>query len=244
MSKRFLNNIVVIAGGSSDIGKATAKLFLQEGAKVIIWDIVKPGMCLTEKKKKNFYYFKVDVLNEENVKKATQQVWKKFKKIDILFNNIGLYSEGGILNCSTSQWKKALDTNLTSVFILCKYVVAYMREKTCGAIINMSSLAGVNGEDEALAYSTSKAGLIGMTKSLARECAKDNIRINCIAAGPVITSTFKKCNTLTDMLEIKRSVPLGRLGKPRDIAKSVLFLASDDASFMTGKVLIIDGGIV
>lgn len=239
------NETVIITGGSSGIGKATAELFLENNANVIIIDKVKilENNKIT-KKYNNIYFYEADVCDENQVKKVTGNILKKFKRIDILFNNAGLYYEKETLFLSLEEWEYVLKANLTSAFLCCKYMIPPMIKNRKGSIVNMSSTDAFQGEEKTSAYCASKAGIIALTKSMAREFAKYNIRVNCIAPGPILTPMFKKWNTLQDILYMKKSIPLGRIGTPKDIAKAVLFLASENASYITGKTLIIDGGII
>lgn len=226
---------------------SAAGSFLKEGAKVIILDVVEPDSGLMKKKNnKNggIYFLKTDILNENKVKIVMRHIFERFKKIDVLFNNVGFYYEKSTLLFSLDKWRQVLDSNLTSVFISCKYAIPYMIKDKNGAVINVSSIDALRGENDALAYCVSKAGVIALTKSLAMEFARYNIRINCIAAGPMLTSTLKKWNTISDMRHMRKKVPLGRLGRPVDVAKSVLFLASQEADYITGEVLVVDGGIL
>lgn len=240
---RFKNNIVIITGGKSGIGKSTAELFLQEGAKVIVFDIKKPEKSCVGKNCKSIYFFKTDVTDEAQVKSMMRYIYKNFGRIDVLFNNVGLYCSKDTLSFSLCEWENMLKINLTSVFLCCKYVIPLMIRNHKGTIINMSSIDALQGEGKAMAYSATKSGIIALTKSLAKEFAKYNIRVNCVVPGPIITPLFKKWNTIKDMLLIKRNIPLGRFGIPKDVANSVLFLASEEASFITGKTIVIDGGI-
>lgn len=237
------NAVVIVTGGSSGIGKAAIDLFLQEGAKVINIDLHDLSRNKAKEANKNVYFFKIDVSDEKKVKEVIQCIFKKFKKIDVLFNNAGFYFEKSTLLSSLAEWEYVVKVNLTSTFLWCKYVIPYMIKSRRGAIINMSSGAALDPEEEMAAYCVAKAGVITLTKSLAREFASYNVRINCVAPGPIVTSMFKRWNTVKEMLRIKKSVPLGRLGKPQDVANAVLFLASEKSSFITGKVLVIDGGI-
>jgi len=240
---KFKDNIIIITGGNSGIGKATVDLFLKEGAKIIVIDINNPRKSKMGKSNKNIHFIKTDASDEDKIREIVPYIFKKFKRIDILFNNAGLYIKKDTLLFSLDEWERVLKINLTSSFLWCKYVIPYMIKNKKGVIINMSSMDALQGEEGAVAYCASKAGTIALTKSLAREFAKYNIRINCVAPGPIITPMFKEYNTIQDILYIKKNIPLGRLGRPQDVANVVLFLASDEASFISGKVLVIDGGI-
>jgi len=240
---RFKNSVVIVTGGTSGIGKSTVDLFLSEGAKTIVID-VKPPKVKKKEHVRNMYFFKGDVSKENEISEIIGYVSKRFKKIDVLFNNAGLYFRKDTLSLSLEEWERVLRVNLTSVFVCCRCVIPYMVDRNKGAIINISSIDALWGEESTVAYCASKGGIIALTKSLAREFAKCNIRINCVVPGPVLTPMFRENNTLQEMVYIKNHVPLGRLGVPKDIANAVLFLASDDASFITGKVLVVDGGII
>ncbi len=246
---KLKNKIAIITGGASGIGKATAMLFAKEGAKVVIADI-------DEKNGKNAAkeiisaggdatFVKCDVTKSEDVKKTITETVKKSGTIDILFNNAGIYQEDRYIHELTEKlWDKTIDTNLKSVFLCSKYAISIMKRNKKGTIINNSSPLGIVAEPESPAYCASKAAVIHLTKVMALEYAKDNIRVNCVCPGPIDTPLLRKSFRSEKELEnyTEEHTPMGRLGKPEEVAAVVLFLASDDALFVTGSVYCVDGG--
>ena len=256
MSK-LVNKVAIITGAAKGIGAATAKLFLEEGAKVLITDILDDiGVSLAEQFK-NAEFFHLDVSDEDNWERCFEFCIKKFGKIDILFNNAGVMGTGPCFGpqnpeeTSLESWKLIHGINLDSVFLGCKLAIKYMKDHG-GSIINMSSRSGIVGVPAFAAYSSSKAAIRNFTKSVALYCAteKYNIRCNSIHPAAIETdiwnhmmgSTKDDCEDA--MKTISSGIPLGRMGSPGEVANLVLFLASDDSSFITGDEIVIDGGIL
>jgi 3-oxoacyl-[acyl-carrier protein] reductase len=243
---RFKDKVVLITGSSRGIGKATALLFAREGAKVIINyhnaekeanEVVKEISRIGSEA----IAIKCDVSKEEEVKKMVLEGVKKFGKIDILVNNAGIVFDVPLFEKTIEQWNRTLGVDLIGVFLCSKYVAPYLKKQKSGAIINISSTNGIDTlSTESADYDASKAGVISLTKNLASELAP-NIRVNCIAPGWINTDINKGLPKDYVAEEIKH-ILMKRFGKPEEIAKSVLFLASDDASFITGTTLVVDGG--
>ena len=245
--KRLENKVAIITGGAQGIGKATTQKFVEQGAKVAVWDIDdKMGLELCDflrSKGHNVEFFKVNVANNEEVKNNVEEVIKKFGTIDILINNAGITRDSTLKKMTQEQWQQVINVNLTGVFNCTQAVSLIMLEKGEGKIINASSVVGLYGNFGQTNYVATKSGVIGMTKVWARELGRKGIIVNAVAPGFIATEMVKAMpeNVIKTMEE---KTPLGRLGKPEDIANAYLFLASDEASYINGAVLSVDGGII
>lgn len=238
--------VAIITGGASGIGLAIAKDYLDEGAKVVIADInenVKEVASELGDIDKIIGTY-TDVTKEEDIELLFKKTINNFGHVDIVVANAGISSNQYCHNESLDEWNKVISTNLTSVFLTNKYAINEMlRQNTKGSIINISSILGIVGSPNAYSYCASKGAIINMTKSSAICYAKNNIRVNCIAPGYIDTPMLKDATDEVKML-IAKAHPLGRLGTPLEIAKLATFLASDDSSFITGEVIVADGGYV
>ena len=239
--------IVLITGGSRGIGKAIAKLFAQEGAVVIITSRNEKKLKQASKEIGGSFFISGDIRKENDVNKVVHQTVNKFRKIDVLVNNAGIFPKIKPLHkISEKEWNDIIDVNLTGQFRFTKAVVPFMKKKG-GSIINISSDAGLKAFENfyADAYTASKAAMILLTKSWALEYAKNNIRVNCICAAVVDTDMTKHLWLNTRKKRKMASVehPLGRIGTGEDIAKAALYFASDDSSWTTGSILTVDGGV-
>ncbi len=245
---RLKNKIALITGGSRGIGFATAKLFLDEGATVIITSKNKEKIEEAKQKLGNIVGIEADITKEAQVKNLIKIVIKKFGHIDILVNNAGVLPKFKILHeISEEEWNDTINVNLTGQFLVTKHVIPHMQEKQGGTIINMSSDAGLKAFENfyADAYSAAKAGLILLTKCWALEYAKDKIRVNCICSAVVDTDMTKSLWLSPKNIEYTtKEHPLGRIGKPTDIANATLYFASEDSSWTTGSILVVDGGVL
>jgi 3-oxoacyl-[acyl-carrier protein] reductase len=245
---RLKDKIAVVTGGARGIGKKICQTFLTEGASVYIFDVNQEEGEKTVRQFQSAYrgsrviFLKVDITDEASVDKATGEIIEAEGKIDILVNNAGITRDNLILRMSLEDWKKVIDINLTGAFICSKHIARYMIKNRSGKIINISSIVGVHGNAGQSNYSSSKAGIIGLTKTLARELAGRNILVNAIAPGYIETEMTEK---LSDRIKEKlmEQIPTGRLGSVDDVAKTVLFLASDDSNYITGTVINLDGGM-
>ena len=245
---RLLNKICVVTGGAAGIGKKICEYFLEEGASVYIFDVGKEAADKTLDELRSVYgkdkvFFEmVSVTDELQVEKTLNRIVEEKGQIDILVNNAGITLDNLILRMSLEDFRKVIDINLTGAFICSKYAVRHMVKNRSGKIINISSIVGIRGNAGQCNYSASKAGLIGLTKSLAKEVAGRNICVNAVAPGYIETEMTAK---LDDKIKEKliSTIPTGKLGTPDDVAKAVLFLASSDSDYMTGAVLNLDGGM-
>jgi len=245
--KRLENKVAIITGGAQGIGKAASLKFASEGATVVIWDVnEEKGNALVGELKSNgtnAMFFKVDVTSFESTSSAAKEVNEKCGKIDILINNAGITKDASLAKMTPEQWKLVIDVNLTGVFNCTKAVSAYMIEKKYGKIVNTSSVVALYGNFGQTNYVATKAGIIGMTKVWARELGRKGINVNAVAPGFIATEMVETVpeNILNGL---KEKTPLGRLGLPEEIAGAYLFLASEEASYINGIVLSVDGGLV
>ena len=237
----FKEKVAVVTGGASGIGLATTKKLLSEGANVVILDL-KIDEEIINNLGGNALYLKCDVSNEENVKNCIEEIIKKFNHIDYLVANAGI---GGSASkpheVSMDEWNKVISVNQTGIFLLNKYVINEMLKNGKGAVVNTSSMYGLVGSTTSFAYSASKGAINQMTRSLALTYARDNIRVNAIAPGYVDTPIL---SMVPDNIKetMGNELPIGRLGKDTEIANLICYLLSDDASFITGAIIPIDGG--
>ena len=244
--KRLENKVAIITGGTAGIGAAAAKKFAQGGAKVTVWARnAEKGKAFVEAMAKEGYticFDAVDTSNYEQVVAATKRVFDANGKIDILINNAGITNDSTLKKMTPEQWQSVIDINLTGTFYCTKAVNQYMVEAGWGRIINVSSVVGLYGNFGQTNYVATKAGVIGMTKTLCRELGKKGVTVNAVAPGFIATDMVAKMpeDVLAGMVA---KVPVGRLGKPEDIANAFCFLASDEAAYVNGAVLSVDGGM-
>ncbi len=244
--KRIENKVAIITGGADGIGKATSIRFAQEGAIVIIWDLndVKGYDTVEEIKKSGGVaeFVRVNTAKFEEVEAATNNAISKYGRIDILINNAGITRDSTLKKMTPQQWKDVIDVNLTGVFNCTKCVSSHMVDKGYGRIINTSSVVALYGNFGQTNYVATKAGLIGMTKTWGKELGRKGVTVNAVAPGFIATEMVKKMPE--DVLKaMEQKVPIGRLGNPEEIASAYLFLASDEAAYINGAVLSVDGGI-
>ena len=239
--KRLENKVAIITGGAAGIGAATAVKFTEEGAKVIIWDVdQEKGEALAEKLQATFA--KVNTANYGEVETAAKAVNDRFGRIDILINNAGITRDSTLKKMTVEQWQQVIDVNLTGVFYCAKIVSEYMLVNGWGRIINASSVVGLYGNFGQTNYVATKSALIGMTKTMARELGKKGITVNAVAPGFIATEMVAAMpeNVIEAM---KAKIPLARLGNPAEIANAYAFLSSDEASYINGHTLSVDGGM-
>lgn len=243
----FTDKVILITGGAAGIGKATAKAFADLDGSVVIWDVnEQAGKKLVNEFQSNgtsSSFQKVDVTNFEAVGEAIKKIIDEYGKLDVLINNAGITKDKTLKKMDPETWQQVIDVNLTGVFNCTRQAVNYMLEAGSGVILNASSVVGLYGNFGQTNYVATKSGVIGMTKTWARELGGKGIRVNAIAPGFIATEMVQKMpeNVIDHMVS---KTPLGRMGKPEDIANAYTFLASDKASFITGTVLSVDGGII
>lgn len=247
---RLTDKVAIITGGASGIGLATAKLFLQNGATVVIFDLIRNDSVaeLEKEFQDKIAFFEVDVTNEEAVKKNVNQVFEQYGKIDVLFNNAGISGIGKIHELSQDYWNKVMNVNVNGVFLMSKYVVQKMLNRG-GSIINMSSCVAEIGLEDRVLYAGTKGAVLAMTKSMQVDYASHNIRVNALLPGTIYTPFVEKYLSSAENPEetlngIKKRQLSDELGKPIDVAQAALYLASDESKFLMGSPLYIDGGAV
>lgn len=255
---RVINKIALVTGAAKGIGACTAKLLAKEGAFVIITDILdKEGEQLAQTIGDNAVYYHLDASSETQWAQLVEKIRTQYQRLDILFNNagvIGLGPQWGVQdpeNLDLNDWHRIFKINLDSVFLGCKYAIELMKGKG-GAIVNMSSRSGIVGVPGTCAYAASKAAIRNHTKSVALYCAQQRyaIRCNSIHPGAILTSLWDpilgedETARQQSLAKMAAGIPLGHMGEPIDVAYAVLYLASDEAKYITGAELVIDGGIL
>ena len=245
--KRFENKIVLVTGAGRGIGASIAKRFASEGAEVIVNysgndEAAKKTVDEITATGGQAQKYKCSVNDSESVKVMIDEIIKEFGRIDILVNNAGITKDGLMLRMTDEDFDRVIDVNLKGTFNCTKYVSKYMLKQKSGKIINISSVVGLSGNAGQVNYSASKAGIIGITKSAAKELSSRGITVNAVAPGYVDTDMTK---VLSDNIrnEILKNIPLQRMGNVEDISNCVAFLASEDASYITGQVISVDGGM-
>ncbi len=243
----FTGKVVLITGGAGGIGRETAQQFLDRGANVELWDMDKSAGDKLVKKWSDeghkVHFEKVDVTDFDAVKDTMNALQDRWGQLDILVNNAGITRDATLKKMSPEEWKQVVDVNLNGVFYCGKTAAEVMREQESGVILNASSVVGVYGNFGQSNYVATKSGVIGLTKTWARELGRKGVRVNAVAPGFIETPMV---DTVPDKVleKLKGQTPLGRLGKPEDIASAYVFLASEQAAFITGTVLQVDGGLV
>lgn len=249
----FTGKVVVISGGASGIGLGTGKLFAKHGASVVLLDInesqgeMAVGEIAAEGYKATF--MKCDVTNEKNVSSVIKNIDEKFGKIDVLFNNAGVTVRKTVVDLTEKEWDFVLGVGLKGTFLLSKYTVPVMARNGGGSIVNTGSGWGLKGGDKAAAYCAVKGGIVNLTRAMAIDHGPQNIRVNSVNPGDTDTAMLRDEGRQLGEIEIDKFLvdsakgrPLERLGTPLDIAKAVMFLSSDMASWITGAALVVDGG--
>ncbi len=244
---RLENKVAIITGGGSGIGREAALLFAKEGAKVVVADVNEKGGEETaaeiRKNGGDGFFAKLDVTNREQSKQVVKDSLGKYGRIDVLINNAGITQDALLSKMTEEQWERVIDVNLKGVFNCIQALVEVMVNQGSGAIINTSSIVGINGNIGQVNYAATKAGVIGVTKTLSKELGKRGIRVNAVAPGFIKTPMTS--NVPDKILEtMKEKTPLRMLGEARDVAYAYLYLASDEARFVNGAVLCVDGGLV
>jgi len=248
---RLSSQSALITGATSGIGEATALLFAREGARVAITGRnEKRGHAVTEAIVNNggrAIFLRTDVRKAAECERAVHETVKAFGRLDILFNNAGIFYPHDTIECSEEEWDEQIDINLKGTFLMSKAALPGMIAQGRGVIINNSSGWGIVGGDKAVAYCASKGGVVLMTKAMAIDHGRQGIRVNCICPGDVETPMLPQDAKMRGLewdayIAGCANRPLGRVGSAEEIAKAVLFLASDDSSFMTGAALVVDGG--
>ena len=245
---RLEGKVALISGGARGMGAAEAKLFSSEGARVILGDILEEqGQELQAEIAESggeAVFVRLDVTVESDWRRAVDTAVQRFGKLDILVNNAGIFDRSTVQSQTIESWDRVMGINAKGVFLGTKAAIPAMRDAGGGSIVNISSVAGLTGSVQATSYNTSKGAVRILTKSTAIQCAADGIRCNSVHPGPVETMMLDEVFLNSDVrAQRETGIPMGRFGTMEDVAKGVLFLASDEASYMTGSELVIDGGL-
>jgi 3-oxoacyl-[acyl-carrier protein] reductase len=243
---RLREKVAIVTGGSRGIGKATVEKFCEEGANVIIWDVLRDdGEALADSLRSrgsNCDFQLTNVTEYSSVETNARKIIDSYGRIDVLVNNAGITRDATLLKMTEDQWQQVLNVNLTGVFNCTRAVAPFMVERGSGKIINTSSVVALYGNFGQSNYVATKSGVIGLTKVWARELGRKGINVNAVAPGFIETEMVR---TVPEKIlqMIKERTPIGRLGRPEDIANAYLFFASDESNFINGAVLTVDGGI-
>jgi NAD(P)-dependent dehydrogenase (short-subunit alcohol dehydrogenase family) len=244
---RLSSQVALVTGGASGIARAVAVRFAQEGAAVMVADASERGGMKTveqiEATGGKARFAKLDVSQTEDVTRVVERTVEELGDLHILFNGAGILTYGTVLETTDDAWAKMISINLTGTFMCSRAALAHMVTRGCGAIINVASTTGSHDAcAHAAAYVSSKGGVTLLTRSMAIDYAKHGIRVNAICPGPTDTPMLRNALTTGELEAFAKTFPMGRLGRPEEIAGAALFLASEDASFVTGAVLHVDGG--
>ncbi|MFC1885845.1 SDR family NAD(P)-dependent oxidoreductase [Thermodesulfobacteriota bacterium] len=250
---KLQGKVSIITGAADGMGKGTALLFAAEGAKVVVCDINATGGRAVVQEIKNAggeaTFLEVDVAKSTDAKRMIDTAVDNYGRLDILFNNAGVPGETWE-DTTEERWQRVMDVNVTAIFLACKYAVPLMQKQGGGNILSTASVGGLKYVGRSPSYAVSKASVIMLTKALAKDFAKDQIRVNCICPGAIQTgltdafARFPKTEEEKKAAQERRlrSIPLGCVGQPKNIADAALFLVSDEAAFITGHALVVDGG--
>ena len=247
MAGRLDGKVAVVTGGCSGIGLATVRRFAQEGAKVVVGDLDdSAGEALAEEI--GGAYVHCDVADKDDVDRLFATAKERFGSVDVAFNNAGISppDDDSILTTGLDAWRRVQEVNLTSVYLCCKAALPYMLEQGQGSIINTASFVAVMGAATSqISYSASKGGVLSMSRELGVQFAREGVRVNALCPGPVNTPLLQELFASDTSRAARRlvHVPMGRFGEPEEMANAVLFLASDESSFMTASTFLVDGGI-
>jgi len=241
------DKVAIVTGGSRGIGRAIVEEFVKEGANVAFNFLKSEEKALElkkeiEKKGRKALIFRQDVKDYEAIKVMVEGIRSEFGRLDIIVNNAGILRDKALMLMEEQDWEDVIATNLSGAFNLIRASIVTLMKQKSGNIINLTSVAGIKGMPRQVNYSASKAGIIGLTKSLAREVGSYNIRVNAIAPGYIDTDMVKDLKE-NSKKEILKGIPLGRFGRSEEVARVASFLASDDAEYVTGQVITIDGGL-
>jgi NAD(P)-dependent dehydrogenase (short-subunit alcohol dehydrogenase family) len=251
---RLQNKIAIITGAGSGIGKAGTLAFSREGAKVTVagrqLERLKETVRAVQELGGEAIAVQADISKVEDVKELVEQCVNAFGKLDLLYNNAGYGIGGSITDAEEDSWDQVLNTNLKGTFMCSKYAIREIKKQGSGSVINTSSVMGLTGGPASVAYCASKGGIVNMTRAMACDCAPWGIRVNCICPGSIYPTrpVEEEFHTSGDPARLKKFYeklyPMGRLGGPEEVANLAVFLASDESSFITGQIFVIDGGVM
>jgi NAD(P)-dependent dehydrogenase (short-subunit alcohol dehydrogenase family) len=248
---RLQDKVAIVTGAASGIGRSTAILFAREGSRLVLNDLDAQGLeaLMPQMPRDRVRTVAGNVADENTARRLAQESISAFGHVDILVNNAGVHFVKDITDMTVEEWDRLMDVNLKSMFLCCKHVIPQMLERRKGSIVNLASISSFIGQEmngaSTFAYNITKAGALQLTKSLATRYALDGIRVNCVCPGNVETNILKRptqAEVAEFWREASRAEPVGRNAQPEEIANAILFLASDESSFVTGTPLIVDGG--
>lgn len=241
---RFADRVVVITGAASGIGAATARRLSAEGAVLVLADIDVAGSEAVAKECASASVVETDVTDEAQVTALIDGAAAQHGGIDVLFNNAGIMGAGTLPELASEEWHRVIDVDLHSVFYGCRAALPHLRARGGGNIVNTASISGVGGDYATPSYNAAKAAVVNFSRSLALEHADQGIRVNAVCPGPIATPMTAVVGTMPEIeAEYAQAIPMGRMGEAEEVAAVVAFLASDDASYVTGAALVVDGGL-
>jgi meso-butanediol dehydrogenase/(S,S)-butanediol dehydrogenase/diacetyl reductase len=242
---RFEDKVAVVTGGASGIGEATVRRLMAEGASVVVADLQRDrAEALASELGDRADPVGLDVTNHEAVDRLMAGAVERFGRLDVVFNNAGISSMGRVDELEVDDWQRVIDVDLTAVFYGCRSAVPHLRAGGGGAIVNTASISGLFGDWGLPAYNAAKGGVMNLTRALAADHARDGIRVNAVCPGGIATAmTDSLVHSRRAQTQYERLIPQARMGRPEEIAAAVAFLASDDASYITGHGLVVDGGV-
>lgn len=246
MAKRFEGKVVVVTGAASGIGAASARRFAAEGARLVLADINEERGAVLEREigPGASVFVMADVAKIEQVEAVIEAAVRRFGRLDVLFNNAGVGAYGKLPDLDPIVWHRIVDIDLHSVFYGCRAAIPHLRRSGGGAIVNTASISGVCGDYGLAAYNAAKGAVVNFTRSIAIDHARENIRANAVCPGPIDTAlTAPLLAHPTIAAEYERLIPMGRVGRAEEVAAAVAFLASDEASYITGAAIVVDGGV-
>lgn len=243
---QFSEKVAIVTGGAGSIGRATAQLLAERGARVLVADLAEDGGRVVDGLVRNGHdaaFERVDVSREDDVARMVEGVLRRWGQLDVMVANAGVGGRGAAHQLDLADWRRVLDINLTSIFLCTKHAVSAMHGRG-GAIVNTASIMGLVAPVGAVSYAATKGAIVNLTRATAIDYAKDNIRINAVCPGHLESPTGVggAAARAADPRDLLARYPMGRLGKPEEIARAIAFLASDEASFITGTALVVDGG--
>jgi NAD(P)-dependent dehydrogenase (short-subunit alcohol dehydrogenase family) len=247
--KDLTGKVTLVSGAASGIGKSTANLFARSGAKVFEIDIKfeeRNRKSSSEPSSLSRFRFRADLTSSRDVKDALDMLWKTYGRLDVVVNCAGIEMPGNVVELPEESYDKVMDTNVKSMFLVCKHAIPLiLKSSNRGSVINVSSDLAIQPIPNTDAYAASKGAIISLTKALSKNWAKQGLRVNCIAPGPIDTPLLHRFQSEEVLKFVKSTlIPLGRLGTPEEVANIALFLASDQSSFINGAVLTVNGGLL
>jgi meso-butanediol dehydrogenase/(S,S)-butanediol dehydrogenase/diacetyl reductase len=245
MTERFHGKVVLITGAASGIGAAAARRFASEGARLMLGDVNEAGgAAVARELGAGAAFQRVDVRDRQQVAALTDAAVERYGRLDVVFNNAGIGSYGKADELDPEVWQDVIAVDLHSVFYGCRAAIPHLRRAGGGAIVNTASISGLHGDYGLGAYNAAKGGVVNYTRTLAIDHASEKIRVNAVCPGPIDTALTGPLMADAKMVaEYRRLVPMGRVGLPEEVASAVAFLASADASYITGAMLVVDGGV-